>query len=227
MHNLTAFIIVGLAFTSAQSLSATSQRRAPWEWTVEERIRDRSDPVKAQERVAAARASDSFVGHIRTSSTSGSPQGDVIDGRRNPELFLPFELFRIFVSAAFTEDPTGRSVYRDGCIQDSTIPLPSNFWIRLEQITSTYITTLNHARALNRQAGAAEGAERARLEQQSQEIQAKQCQRLAENLEAVRSAFGRRFFDRFLYEAVAPTAGIGLERPSTPAELLQLERGCR
>lgn len=219
--------LTSIALANNQQASGKTASRPPWEWTLEERIRDRSDPVKAEKRVVAARSARPSGMRIQATNAGTNLQGDVIDGRRDPELFLPIELFQIFVSGAFTEDATGRAVYREGCIQDSSVQLPPNFWSRIDEITVTYVTTLNRARAINRQAGAAEEAERERLNRQSQEIQARQCQRLAENLESARRAFGRQFFDRFLYEAVAPTSGIALQRPNTPSEMLQFERGCR
>jgi hypothetical protein len=211
---LFALLHSTVAFASDQSASGKTTSRPPWEWTLEERIRDRSDPVKAAQRVAAAQ--------IATSSSN-----DTINGRRNPELFLPIELFQIFVSGAFTEDPTGRAVYRQGCVEASTVALPADFWARLETITGTYVFTLNRARALNREAGAAQGNDRKRLQHQSATIQAKQCETLADNLESARQAFGQPFFDRFLYESVAPDSGIGLERPNTPSELMRIANGCR
>lgn len=153
--------------------------------------------------------------------------GDSIDGRRNPELFLPIELFQIFVSGAFHEDAKGRAIYRQARLEASKVALPPDFWTRLEEITHTYVVTLNRARALNGQAATAEGNDRERLRKESQDIQATQCQTLAENLDAARNAFGRQFFDRFLYESVAPGAGIGLARPNTPSELMAMTRGCR
>jgi len=123
--------------------------RPPWEWTLEERIRDRSDPVKARQRAERRAASANGV-----TAMGAAPKldGDSIDGHRNPELFLPIELFRIFVSGAFTEDPAGRAVYRQARVQASSAALPKDFWTRLETITHSYVTTLSRARALNREA---------------------------------------------------------------------------
>src|SRR5436190_20968667 len=149
-------VVIGLMATlseaTALAASAGTRDRQPWEWTLEERIRDRADPAKAAQRVAAARNAQPSGGRLRALSAGTNLQGDIIDGRRNPELFLPIELFRIFVSGAFTEDATGRAVYREGCVQDSTVRLPPNFWPQLEEITSKYVTTLGRARGLNRQA---------------------------------------------------------------------------
>jgi len=205
---------------------AQKSDRPPWEWTLEERIRDRSDPVKARERVAASKAKESNLG-VQSVGDGVRLDGDSIDGHRNPELFLPIELFRIFVSGAFVEDRKGREVFRTARAELSSVPLPPDFWSGLEEITLTYMSTLNRAQEINREAGAAEGAERRRLQLESETLQARQCRTLAENLDTARKRFGEKFFDRFLYESLAPTAGMGFQRPSTPAELTWLARGCR
>ena len=221
MPRLAAAVLLAILVLADADLQAQKNARPPWEWTIEERIRDRSDPAKARDRVAAGRAKASSLG------VQGWNAGDSIDGHRNPELFLPIELFRIFVSGAFVEDPKGREIFRTALAELSSVPLPADFWPGLLEITRTYMTTLNRARELNREAGAAEGAERRRLQLESETVQAKQCRTLADNLEAARKRFGEPFFDRFLYESVAPTAGIGFQRPSTPAELTRLATGCR
>jgi hypothetical protein len=217
---LVLLVIAG----SFVAVPVQAQKR-PWEWSDEERIARRSDPVLARERVASSRQVAGST--IRSDTTAMMLKGDVINGNVHPELFLPVELFSIFINAAFAPSEEDRSIYRQASAERSSQPIPADFWLRLEELTHEYNAVMAEARGINKRAGVSTGAERERLMRESEVLQARQCARLARALEQSRVAFGKAEFDRFLYEAVAPTAVIALAEPSTPAQLVYLNEGCR
>jgi hypothetical protein len=71
-------------------------RKEPWEWTDEERVAVRFDPVSIAERNAAYEASDPRVGHVGAEKAGVTTY--VIKGKRNPELLFPHEIFDMLVA---------------------------------------------------------------------------------------------------------------------------------
>lgn len=69
------------------AFSAVAQERAPWKWTLEERLALRYDRAHMAERAKNA----------------GNPSAFVIAGRENPELFLPSELVSSLLSTFIPE----------------------------------------------------------------------------------------------------------------------------
>jgi len=224
----TVALVVFQCLVFGASLSAVenetqSARKPPWEWRDDERLLERTDPLKAQERV---REFQNAKPDHRMKMPIAMKPGDIIDGKSHPELFLPIELFRIFVNGAFASDEEGRAVYREGCETLSTIPLGDNFWTELAIITSPYVQTLKNVRAINQAAVVTSGPERARLEREAEALHRDLCTSLARALTEARQKFGHRAIDRVLYESVAPTAGITTAAPNTAAELRYLAGGC-
>lgn len=189
------------------------------EWTLEERLAARFDPVKIQERETAY-----LLDHPRDRSRAYESEGKMehpdrymvsyrIDGRRNPELFLPHELFDILLSG-FVQDATLRERQRGFCRQairdfgfDDTL-----FWAHLYPLVGTYLT-LKYDRSKNVQPGRADEVCRARYDA----------------LQAAREFFGPDEFNRFLYVVIAPSAWsastTNVRDPAT--RLLRAERGCQ
>jgi hypothetical protein len=84
------FIFIALPIFAGNSLAAPQAAKQPWQWTDEERLGARFSPAAIADRNAAYQKS-----RARATSTSAQPapgQRYVIDGRRNPELFLRHEL---------------------------------------------------------------------------------------------------------------------------------------
>jgi hypothetical protein len=78
-------------------------RKPATEWTVEERLAVRFDRASIAERSKAWHASHSGAGDL-TSQSSKPEVSDrmeyIVDGGRNPELFMPWELFDGLLSSA-------------------------------------------------------------------------------------------------------------------------------
>jgi len=213
-----------LLLTPPLHAQAPTATRPPWEWTDAERIAERTNPDRIRERVAEAEAN--------ILATQGAKPGtyilaDSLDGNTHPELFLTVELFQFLVRGALTTPADFKRVRRRGFEQRSRQPLPPNFWQRLESMMATYVAADARAKAIIERAAAASGEERERLDQQSHREQAGQCRELHDGLERARAEFGRAFFDRFLYETVAPGAGITFAGVPTAAQLTSMIEGCK
>src|SRR5262249_4435230 len=106
-----AALLLGLCAVSVLGAPPTQDGGGPkkkeaWEWTDEERIAARFDPayVKANTRSGAERygypAAENVPGHAVL----------VVDGSKNPEIFMPFELFTSLTQGLDDDQPS----YRDG-----------------------------------------------------------------------------------------------------------------
>ncbi|HEX2833680.1 MAG TPA: hypothetical protein VHW00_11760 [Thermoanaerobaculia bacterium] len=89
---ISAFLAIGLF--AAEPGGSTSKHA--WNWSDDDRIAMRLDSVSVRERLRLYREEESR----RVSSTSRIIENAtfVIDGQRNPELFLPWELMERFLN---------------------------------------------------------------------------------------------------------------------------------
>lgn len=198
----------------------------------DERIAARSDRDQAAARVRRAEDLDVARAQGRPPGVRVAGKkmtGDIIVGRLNQELFFPEELLGIMLPGAYADDVKQRTVYREARSRTAaSVGLPPYFWAALQPIVAEYLRVSRRARLLRQRAAASEDAAvAAALRRESATIQQSQCARLSAALQQARQTFGRRVFDRFLYEAIAPTAVINLERPETVAELNRFKRGCK
>jgi hypothetical protein len=197
-------------------------RAEPWRWSDDARVSALLDERAAAVRVEAAQRRQSHRGIA--SSALPQPHGttfvDVIDGRRDPHLFFPFELFQHFVLSAYTPNVNVRIAYRssksDALRQHE---LPADMWERLEAITAAYRGAMQHeesnAPAYNRTQQA-----------DSRQLRAttSMCRdRHAALLEA-QATFGPEF-TKFLYTAVAPDIQRRLLRRADRTRLLRAANG--
>jgi len=103
---LSSALVIWLAASSPVDARNTSARH-PSEWTEDERIAMRVDAARARERVAEARSGNAVPWSVRSEAMPAI--GDIIDGHRHPELFMPTELFRGLLTGAFADDLGGRA----------------------------------------------------------------------------------------------------------------------
>ena len=183
---LSALIVQG-QFQRDVDPTPRPQRKPAWEWTPAERAQSRRDAGERRERVAAFRGKQSVV----SQAIDGVPRpADVIDGKRNPELFFVSELFEYLVRSSFVTLPT---VYPQ-VVQQRSSDLFRNpaEWNQFTAIASDYAGVvrqeLDAAKALD--------ADRVRA------LQTDKCVAAARALREARRTFGRQRFDRMLYETV-------------------------
>jgi hypothetical protein len=168
------------------AVPAPAGMKEPWEWTIDERLVNRFDPQKIREREQAYGAAHPQLQSRRAEPLSANEIRYRIDGHRNPELFLPHELFD-YLLHGFNTDPAlqlkTRAAYAS-CLTRAGFD-PEQFWPALESISTPYLALRD--RKINSRSEAAE-----------------QCHARFVALNAARRVFGSDRFDRMLYTAVAP-----------------------
>lgn len=204
--------------------TATSQlaRKPAWRWSVDERIAARLDPARAEARRAANEAQREK--RWRLFGIEGSEGQPSFDGRTEPELLMPTELFSALISDAFPEDgrPPGEMKER---IQEGAVVLGygSDLWPRLERAAAPYLRLRreHHERAM-----AAREQPDSPAEDKAQQLLV--CRARAEALAKAEAEFGEELFLRLLYEVVAPPMSFGYSPETNTADHLQfVEGGCR
>lgn len=202
-----------LVLVSASDLladeKADTRERPSWEWTVEERIRERLSPGAQAERAfsIAAEASDVW-------EYGASVRGHSIQGRREPELFLPVELWDLLITFAYSEDGSDtRSLWSKGF---ESADLPHDFWIRIEPGIQQYLD-----------AGSKQALKERNIQLTPDAIDLVRCQELWRSLNRAFDDLGEASLMRFLYETVAPNVFLTVEETPTAAELRWSATGCK
>lgn len=210
--------------TSATALPQTKTKEA-WEWTVEERIAARTDLIQVSRRLANAHTNRVQANAASSKSgahVTGNRFADVIDGKQNPELFLPTELFENFMTLGFIGD-TWRDVYDPELEANG---LPADLWERLAKIDAQFIDDLRYQNGLLTRGKGVTPAERGAINAQLAGFAATLCRDSADALAKARAEFGVAI-DRFLYRVVARDRATFMEDPGDANLLRALEAGCR
>jgi hypothetical protein len=222
------------AQTTPPEKPATAPRKPAWEWTLDERIAKRLDPVSIRERTQARERDrvekDGFTAEVLASvGLLATPVRFIVEGRRDPELLMPSELFGSIIEGV--EEPDNRHgtrrIYRDE-IRESGWE-EDFFWQTLQEATAEYWTMTDERIAMERRARTLPLAERRALNIKAEALSVSGCRLRAEALQRVRQKLGAEKFDRFLYEKVAPNVGISSDFPFGNEEwrLRYIEGGCR
>lgn len=207
---------------AAASLLVSSSPKEVWQWTLEERIADRTNAALARERV--------------DSSKPGQPQNaenlativDRFNGKSHPELFLPHEAFETFVTFAFSGDPRASQGRRDAMTGElGSRGFPPDFWERLRSITAIYVADTNVLQDLGVDTRQANIPRRHRAESALELKQKDLCRSSADAFAAARDQFGREKLDRFLYEVIAVHMFYAADRLPDPKLLRRVAEGCR
>ena len=216
-----------IGVTTSTAAGPLTQAKPAWQFTDDERFALRTNPTRAQERVAARRESTATT-RARPASADRAPIADSFNGRTHPELFLPTEVFREFITMSFSGEQQGRDIVRHAMAADvARFGLPADFWKRLEALLAFHISDLQAERDLLASLSKVNGAARERLDRSLQMKQDDVCRGRAEGLALARDAFGRERFDRFLYEVVAPNTFYVADKLQTAEQLRWREGGCR
>ena len=209
--------------------SSSGPAKAPWLWTDGERLAARFDAAAQNARVEAFVASRrvASVSRIQSKAVTQEPgrPADVILGSDHPELLMPFEIFGIFVRAAYgKEDDVAQGVRRDAESKAATLGLPADFLVTVERESMELIRAerdygdFDSAYSRRKPITIAEMAARQRA------FEARACPLRAEAIKRLRSIFGLRF-DQFLYSAIAPGVFRQLDVPLSESELRAKSEG--
>lgn len=211
-----------LAFLSAPT---SAQSKNPWEWTIEERIAARLDDKKMAER-HAAQLEDVKPLRVLVAGES-APSGFVIEGKRNPELFMPFELMTRLLMA-LREDAYGADLRRL-FTPDITAHgwKAEEFWKTFREIGGNWAALAAKSERLQKDADRAAPARRRELEAEAAALGIPMCRARAEALREARVHFGVAF-DRFLYSVLTRnlTISSGKFAADEAARLRYVEGGC-
>lgn len=216
----------------AALLPATSngqEPKPPWQWTLDERLAQRHDPLAAAARLRAQADRVSSLAIVAPAAKVKPPgNSDYISGRDHPELLLPWELFDQMMMMAYADDAVVRSIFREARSSSlSGSGLPPDFWDRMEAISVAYLSDGSQLRDLHKQPVSDAGV-KSRIASQSHALENLKCRDRAGAIAAARHTFGETF-DRFLYEGIAPNMSIGIGHLGSISEARQheIEAGCR
>lgn len=201
---------------ATQSAERPEVQKRPWEWTLEERLAARVNPVKIAERQDAEDARYHAAGAQAPSTKRQTTKRYSIDGSKHPELLLPHELFRSMLTG-FAPDDERRAAHRKS-LRPGIVASGWNeelFWAHLRSAAGEYID--NYAYPA-----------REPVSSERDRRQYGLCKAAFTSLNNARQVFGPERFDRFLYEFVAPGVWVSTATtaPDPAAELRFVERGC-
>jgi hypothetical protein len=227
MRKTISIMILGIFIAvAAFAAEAETNAKPAWEWTLEERIAARTDRALAAKRIQAALAeqvADEGQAKVSAGKYRKEPS-DVIDGNRNPELFLPTELFESALTLGLVLPDNWQDVWAEGLGRSG---LPSDFWQRLPVIADHYLKDLRHQQDLLERGKGTVADVRARYNRQIAGFTPTLCRERAEALAAARAAFGPAL-DRFLYETIAGGRSLTFFDELQDADRLRAEAGgCR
>ena len=209
-----------LCLAVVTAASAHAQATHAWDWTTAERISARLTAAKVERRGANANTGDSELSSQALVARFG------IDGSRNPELFLPWELFDSFLArtrlgGSDTVDP--RALYEAdvallGWDEDA-------FWRDMEQLRIEYDAARAEIVALQNVNSPETRLERHARNQRRDEASRLLCAARAQALLRARALYNS--FDKFLYTSVAPTLSLTSATPTDGVTLSWIEGGCK
>ncbi len=204
-----------------QPAQAGAQRKPAWQWSIEERLAARFD-----EAAIRARQADDAAKRAKWRGISGAP-AEVFEesslpsivGYREPEVFLPHELFTSLISQAFPEDGRKPDEMKDRFEEGAVVlGFGSDFWIRLKKVSAPYLKLRNehHRQAMQGQSESL----------QEEEVASRNtCWARAEALARAEAEFGREPFLRLLYVVVVPSMSISSTPEDDTAERLRSAAG--
>lgn len=229
---LSAFLLTFLA--SRAAAQTDKQQRPIWAWDDDTRIAQRLDPAAITQRLAAhtrQMATHPSSGRITAEQASDAP-AFVIDGDRNPELFLPFELFETLLNAidpGVGDEKDRRALHERYEPHLRALGFDSvAFWTDLSTVARLYLTARSNRDTVALRADSASPEERRQLQARLATMPVELCRARFETLNRARAHFGPSRFDEFLYTAVAPTLHVASSKPSAGAAggLKMLAGGC-
>jgi hypothetical protein len=223
-----AFLLGESAVAQIQENGAATKhgkpRKPAWQWTLDERLAARFDPESMKARAAREAELAKKTAAQFGESFDVSPDQHTIDGKIEPELFLPGELFHALLSDAFPDNALQRQEMRSWIEERAAvIGFGSDFWIRLEKVAASYLK-LRDERNLR----ALEALARSETFEESEKDSLARCRALGKALADAKAEFGDEAFLRLLYEAKAPAMSLGYSSTEGLSDRLRfMEGGCQ
>ncbi|MGN6186320.1 MAG: hypothetical protein ACTHQM_22025, partial [Thermoanaerobaculia bacterium] len=143
---------VFILLSSVVSVLATPPKKA-WDWSLEERVAIRTDAAARQARMAAANVGRGTLQSDARASDAGI-QRDHIDGSSHPELFLPSEIYTIYMRAAYAYDDEPAMQFRhDIAVRLAESGLPEEIVPALEAESAVFIQLQTYEEQLRARMG--------------------------------------------------------------------------
>jgi hypothetical protein len=210
LSSCVVLVLLALPTLAAPGPERERGRKEPWNWTDEERVAVRFDRVSMAERMAAYEAANprAAAANARDPVYPGS-WTYVIEGRRNPELLMPHELFDGLLDVF---DPREDIRQKTRALFDPRIHALGLselvFWDRIELAAHDYMPGHFAGKRGPNEAGSP-------------------CAR-RKALEMAEQLVGRENLYRVLYTVVAPGVSIsgGTNDPYLGKALLKASKGC-
>jgi len=210
------------------SASPTQQdgKKPSWEWSLDERVTARLNPTNMRARL---RPSGAQALRQMPLQEGQYPTTDYVDGSRNPELLLPWELFNSLLARAFSQNPQTQSVYRETLeTRARAAGLRPDIWSTVESCATSFLQAKREEAELGARLPGTLGLQKQALLDQIAQIQEPQCGRRAAALACARAALGTSSFNRYLYEVVAPSVTVtSVGDKERQSHLLFAEGGCQ
>lgn len=210
------FLLVGQdGPTQETTESKQLGEKQPWELTIEERLAERYDPSKVEERRLKAAEKELQSNPRRFDRPAlHDPSLAFIDGDKTPELILPWELFDSMMHRAFLADSEYSSYFRERIqIRAGSFGKRDDLWPMLEKIGSVFIDLNVEMQAIggNPAYHNPNSSQYNEVRETYDSLGLQSCRVRFEALNTARAYFGRTLFDRFLYEAVAPEYSVSYD----------------
>ena len=220
---LAAFLAVYVTSSIAagqQSPSVAAPSRPAWEWTDDERIAQRNDRADMHSRAVR------YLAHAATAASS-EPGSEpfIIEGRSNPELFLPSELLNNLLNSYDHDAVSTRERYKSAIAASGWGE--AAFWHDIDVFAADYRAKSAESVALQQRAIHVGGAEGRATAQQVEALGPQICAARASVFRQVSKKYGATALRKFLYTAVAPTLTMNARGPIDAATLRWLEGGCQ
>ncbi len=184
--------------------------KSPENWTLEERLSVRFHPVQIEKRRVERFGEEKAAnGGMQIRGPGADLDQIEINGNKNPEVFLRWELFNNLIRSAFVDDPNTAAAFRRIISRRTEwISGRENFWEILEEISAEYIENTKQHGALGNELRLAGSEKAARIQAEVESAALRMCRSRVEALAQAQNRFGKWQFDRFLYEGIAPNLRI-------------------
>jgi hypothetical protein len=225
MRRLLSCLSVALLTPTLCFAAEPPEKTPAWDWSNDQRLANRCDLNLMRERASASGSGS----HIQSDAVK--EDHFVIEGAKNPELFMPSELFRTLV-AGLDESSESRKRVREAYAAGITRFgwNPNAFWSKLDTVTAQARAAAARQRSISQTLYTGSPTERRKAADQTTKLSIDVCRANADALAAANKTFGVAQFRKFLYTVVAPSIVSLTTQGSGSVErqrLLYVEGGCR
>jgi hypothetical protein len=205
-------------------------KKQPWDWTADERLAARFDPIAVQKRIETLISKreerrSSLSTAAQRSDATPRPM-DYLDGRAHPELFFPHEILTMFLRSAYGADDETAQAFRSSAARAaSDLGLPNDFMAVFEGQAETLVAMQAKETAIRNALSSGERDDATAMTE-LRRLESEQCPARFDLIQELRRRYGNTV-DRFLYNALASGMSRIVLSAENAHELRHADRGCR